>query len=381
MVAARPQMHGVGFVDPSVDDSLRISGAEERATIWERLGICPSDENINGQDYFWDKDDPTLRAMAEKYRRVYAPQIAANLKTANHDPLKGAIESTDIGQLPLFLDSGFFDITPKDVIVARDLRRTPWKGKTVNWNSMTARGAAIFDTAEIPTLSDQDNTYEAQQLSVKLMYGKITLSGLSMATAEPFVNLMNWEIQARVRAMLELTEATTLTGTGAGGSWKGMQALFTDNTSSPGGDIDLDEIDALLEIIWNSGGNPDRGIAPHSVVNQIGAILRDNQRVQIPAQTTAIGGWQGLRNFVIYNGIPIFGSRFMPNTPTARELYLYQQDVLDYPVLVDTVIEPLAKTTDAESWMMKTYMVFRDRSGTGGAGEGGTYHGLMDTLN
>ncbi len=379
-VAAVNRMNGIGFLDPGADREMSFASYEGRADYWEKLGITASSEHIDGADYHWDKDDFTLRLMADRYQKTYAGQLAERVRAANSDPLRGATASTDIGTLPLFLDRGFFDVTPKDMILAQDLRRTPHRAKTVDWNVQTASDDAVFAATENPAIVDQDETYVGQVLNMSVIYGRITLTGLSLAVADPFVNLMNYSVQRRMRAIMELIEQTTLTGDGAAGSWEGMQNLFTTNVDSIGGVITLDDIDDHMRTVWNSGGNPDRAIAPHQVVNDIGKLLRDNQRVDLGAQTTAIGGWQGLRNFVVYNGIPIFGSRFMPDTPNLRELYHYQQDILDYPILHDIQLEPLAKTGDAEQWLIKTYMTFRDLSGTDGTGGGGTFHGKIDTI-
>ena len=372
--------NGVGFLPPGATLGETY---EDRASTFEKLGITPRGaEDIGGQTYYWDKSDPTLIAMKEKWDTKFAPAMRARILANAGQDFLGTQVSTAIGQIPLFIDPGIIDLAKQRTILWPMLRKTPWRGKTVNWNTITASAAAIFGTAEPQaTLTAQDDTYDEQQLTVSTLYGVLNVAGLAQVVADPLFDLMDTSVRSRATMMFELIESESMIGNSSGG-WNGMSILFDTNTIDLlGAAITIEDVRQATRLAVDNGGFPTVAITTPEVVQD---LLNEMGPMQSLISRQPAVGFDGAWRSIQVDDLTIFNSRFMTTTVNQQQMVGFDPNWLDFPILQDMVMEPLAKTEDAEKWMLKMYLTFRDKSANDASnndGTGGQYHFFIDNID
>lgn len=393
---ARKVDAGIGFLPDGFDNDIvqATDPIGTARTFWDEIGAFNTDSmDEDGMGYYLhQKTDPVAAAYAQNYMDLYGDILAAARNSPNRRRLalvSGAQESTTIGQLPIFLDSGFVDNTPRHVILTPMIRTVPMRTKTVDWNQVQSAPDAAFILAanegDLP--ASQDDVHQSQRLTVSVQAARVEITGLAQSVAQGFVDLSQNKIARRMRAMVETTEDELINGTNAAlGGFNGLVQLATTNTENlGGGTITTDDLDNLFQQINENNGHPNFGIGSHQLIYDIKAELKAQQVNNINTTTPpAIGGFafpQGL-NFVEYNGVPIFGSNYPNNTPGSRDLFLVDTTMLQFRELRPTMLERLAKVRDADDWAVTRYYTLQDLSandpgGPPGDGTGGQFHGRI----
>lgn len=352
---------------------------------WGEMGVAAAVGGYEGDTYRWTKGDPVREKIMKGYLKKYWPGARKRL-LALGGSVYGATETGDLGTLPIFADPKFNDLSVKDVVVMPGILKEPITNKTFEWDPIVTKDSATYSVSEIPVVAEQKDQVEPQTRTVSLMFARITLSGLAERVSQGFgVDLVNDRVQRRIMAMMELEEATIIEGDGTGGSFKGMTASFTDNVVDlVTATITLDDLNDALLLAWENGGRPDFAIAPHSVVNKLAQLLEDKgiQRREIIPTTQAVGGWAGRAQEIIYNGIPIRGTRLMNTVEGTMNLVFYQNDMLRLPTLLDTSMMELGVTTDAKDLLLKKYSSFKDLAANNalGDGTGGQHHAVIKNI-
>jgi hypothetical protein len=160
-------------------------------------------------------------------------------------------------------------------------------------------------------------------------------------------------------------DATTsgIAGNPNGTEFSGIISLMgATNTVNKGTTaLALSDLELAARYAFDDSGRPTIGVASSDVVKDIRALLYDAYRTD-PA-TIAGGNLPfGIPSAITFNSMlgpmTIIPSQYMSNTSGSKAIYMLDMSVTEMRVLQDVTYEDLAKTSDAEKFMLKCYETF-----------------------
>lgn len=313
-------------------------------------------------------------------QEIYARGMA-NLKV--NTSIIGGTGSTDYVLAPVYLDQTIVDISRKFTPLISMLPRVTNRGRTADYNRITAKGsavayaedAALADVADTNTRSSEPIKYlasvgritgQARKVQPPFMVAGMTSVGSGTSAGSGFGNTgslspLAKEVQIRARAIKELEENVLINGdkdtypTQFDGI---VQLQSTTNGNTLGDSLGLDDMETSIEAAFTDSGLPDFAVASIGVVKDIRNLLRDAFRYS-PADMAAGMMPFGMRPQLRYDSMigpmPIVPSQYLSNTTTLKSIYFLQSDMMEVRVLQDMTYEPLAKTNDSDKFMLKQY--------------------------
>jgi len=283
--------------------------------------------------------------------------------------------TTTVGQylIPTYLDPGLIDLTRQETPFVALLRRSTAVGLTVNIQQISDIASAQW-LAESATLTEQDDTFARKTYNIKYGYAIGKVTGQMRAAGRTYVNALQEAIRLKGIALRRLEEKTALVGTTASSPGdpltqyaQGYEGIFSivrsynsgsnENDLAGSASIQLTDVRDAIETAVSSNGQPNLIVCDLATYYDLKSQIADFER---HVNQTEIA-W-GMTSYTI-DGIPVVPSKMLPTTSGQRCLAVLDMNVLEMRVLQDVTYEPLAKTDDADKFMLKVYEVFADASG------------------
>lgn len=257
---------------------------------------------------------------------------------------------------PIVWDQDVVDITRKMTPLLTLIPKVTNKGKAAYYYRITARAAAAWG-GEDPSLTEADDTGTESNSSIKYLRTVGRVTGVAQIAGAHFESSMQRQVINKVQSLNEAMEEEMLVGTNtATFGHDGLQQILTSNSSDLSAAITLSDVEDLVDDCLDDKGAPNLLITDYHTVTALKRQMMDYVKY-VP---TAELAW-GLKTVAINTSvgdIPIIGSQFMPTTPGSRRIFCVNTNYLQQRVLQDITFERLAKTSDSEKFMLKTYRTF-----------------------
>jgi len=269
--------------------------------------------------------------------------------------------SSNSALIPVYVDPDIINLTRRNTPFLELLPRVTNRGKTADYNKITAIGSATWE-AEDATLTEQDITTVRASTNIAFGYAVGRVTGPMVAASREYVDAMNLAIQNATLRLRLLEETTALRGsTNAGDDtdiyavdtdgYDGLIKLITTNTTNAaGGTITISMLRDSIRSAIENNGNPNLIVTDYKTFNDLKSLLQDYVRY-IDINTEIQFGIKGIE----FDGIPVLPSRSMPNVANKRHLLVLDMSVIEMRVLQDLMYEDLAKTNDSRKFMVKVY--------------------------
>lgn len=303
------------------------------------------------QDYFLDVD-----------RR---PELAQVMQ----DEFEKALSLGGTGQylVPVYLDPDIIRLTRERFPFLDRLRKVTNRGKTADYNRLTALGAA-YSAAEDAALSEVDDTYERKSKAIAYHYSIGRVTGPVMAASREYVDAQALEARNKTLALQFLREKLALRGSTTGaddaeiyevqlegynGLLKEIVTNVTDRTGTAMDDLDI--VRTAIRQCYEGGGEGAQnllGVTDQKTLDTLKGLMSSVISYLGPQNVRQIEyGIQGIN----FEGTPIIVLRSMPTATNKRVLMFVDMNVTELRVLQDVVMEPLAKANDSNKFMVKDY--------------------------
>jgi len=295
------------------------------------------------------------------------------------DSQAGGAGTAGYAMVPVYVDPRVIDTTRKFTPLVELIPRVANMGTTADYNQLTAKGSAAFE-AENTAKTAADDTYDRQSTSIKYGYavGSVTgpaiaampaytmqgftptgtgLGGGSTFGAQAAPNAKQLEVLVKTRALRELQENTIINGNTSTNAYEynGIVQLMSStntvdkNTSA----LELSDIKTAVRYAFDDGGRPNLAVCSSSVYTDIEALMMDQLRF-VPQQKLS-WGFETLSIRTMVGDIPVIPSMYLSNTSGSKAIYFLDMSVVEERVLQDLTYAELAKTADADWFMLKVY--------------------------
>ena len=256
---------------------------------------------------------------------------------------------------PIVWDRDVVDITRKLTPLLTLIPKVTNKGKVAQYYKITARGAAGWG-AEDPALSESDDTKEEASESIRYLRVVGRVTGVAQIAGAHFESSMQREVINKTQSMNEAIEEAMLTGNNATNQYQpdGLQQLLTANTDDVAGAVSLSDVTELVNQCFVDKGAPNLLITDPFTATDLIEQQMDYVRYTDPNITIA-WGLQVPSIQTVVGRLPMLISQFMPSTTGSRRVFCINTNYVQRRVLQDITFERLAKTSDSEKFMLKTY--------------------------
>jgi len=266
---------------------------------------------------------------------------------------------------PIVWDSDVVDITRRLTPLLTLIPKVTNKGKAAYYYRITARGAATWGS-EDPALAEADDTKEEAHESIRYLrvIGRVT--GVAQIAGAHFESSMQREVLNKTQSMNEAIEEAILVGDSSTNQYQhdGLQQMLTTNATNVSGAVSLSDVQDLVNDCFVNKGAPNLLITdPYTATDLVNQMM-DYTRYVDPTITIA-WGLQTPSMQTVVGRIPILASQFMPTTSGQRRIFCVNTNYLQQRVLQDITFERLAKTSDSEKFMLKTYRCFINKFESG----------------
>lgn len=295
--------------------------------------------------------------------------------------VKKGLNTTDY-TLPVFPQEDLTVLTTRSTPFWDLLPKMTSDTLSVDQDSVTDVSAAqIGGERSVP--ADSDDTYQGQSLSMTYYRVRGSVSGPMQLASSTLRNAQSVEQQNKTTSMAHFSADLVLNGNPTDGTtdgsttdergYTGVRQLAIDGgetTAAGGATITVEDVRSNYQKAVEGGGNPNAivHITDWKTLTDLKNALDDVNQVEIT------GGPDGTINFgaksVAVDGTPVLPSDFMPNTaydstanPEGRNFLTADMTYHSVHDLSSTVMEPLAKTEDADEFFMKRYSVFQQAAG------------------
>jgi len=256
---------------------------------------------------------------------------------------------------PIVWDADVVDVTRRLTPLLTLIPKVTNKGKVAQYYRITARGAANWG-AEDPALAETDDTKEEASTSIR--YARVTgrVTGVAQIAGAHFESSMQREVINKTQSMNELLEEALLVGENATNQYQpdGLQTLLTANTDNVGAAVALSDVKKLVNDCFVDKGAPNLMITDPYTAEALIEQQMDYVKYIDPNVTIA-WGLQVPSIQTVVGRIPILVSQFMPIASGDRRLFCINTSFIQRRVLQDITFERLAKVSDSEKFLLKTY--------------------------
>lgn len=283
--------------------------------------------------------------------------------------------TTDKAIIPLYVDPSIVDVTRRLTPMVELIPRVTNYGRTAEFNRLLSRGVGGAQLEDAP-LNETDDTYERKSVAIKYLYSVGRVSGPYLASSkqylsQQYVDALNLEVMNKSKTLRFIEEDILINGsatasrTAYGGATTAIGPEYTgilgytgvnSNTDRASQTIDITTLRKGIRTARTADdsttlgqGNPDMITTDFKTLDDVKALLQDYQRI-VPMDKIA-WGFQA----VIFEGLPIIPSKFMPTTANLKKLSILDSSTWQMRVLQDMTYEELAKTNDSYKFMIKEY--------------------------
>lgn len=292
-----------------------------------------------------------------------------DLRKVVEPQLQKALSLAGTGQylVPVYLDPDIVRLTRERFPILDRVRKVTNRGKSADYNRLTALGAASAKV-EDAALTEADDTYERKTKNVAFLYSVGRVTGPALAAAREYVDAQALEVRNKTLALQHLREKLLLRGSTAGGDdseiyeiqtagYNGLlKEISTNSTDQSGVAIsDLATVRTAIRQCYEGGGEGPTdliGVTDQKTLDTLKGLMSSIISYLGPENVRNIEyGIQGIN----FEGTPILVSRSMPTAANKRVIIFADMGVIELRVLQDVVMEELAKTTDSNKFMCKSY--------------------------
>jgi len=289
--------------------------------------------------------------------------------------------------VPVYVDPAIIDTTRKETPIVELIPRVAARGKSVDFNRLTALGTTGFQ-AEDSSLSESNDTYARKSVNVAFLYQVGRVTGPVRAASAEYIDADNLEVLNKTKNLRYIEEQAILLG----GVTQSTGAAADDSTSAPwnsaayvgllgqqegtstaagisnlwvtssnvvdvaGGNLALAHIRSAIQQAESDGGRPNLIVTDLQTITIIKGLMQEHQRM---VNTTEFA-W-GIKTIEI-DGIPVIPSKFLSVTTRKKDILVLDTNVIEMRVLQDIVFERLAKTNDSDKFYVKCYEVLVNKA-------------------
>ena len=269
--------------------------------------------------------------------------------------------------IPVYLDPTIVNLTRRDYPFLEMVPRVSNRGKTVDYNRLTARGTADF-LAEDASLADQPDAYERDSKAIKFAYSVGRVTGPMISASAEYVDAWALEIQNKTLSLRDLQEKQMLIGNIAGDAdiyqidaqgYLGLNAEITTNTVNASSSTPT--ISMLRQGVRKCReyhGNPTIMVTDLVTFDVLKSLFQEWLRYPNIANYKLPWG----ATTIEFEGIPIIWSKSMPTVANKKQILILDMSIIEQRVLQDVVMEELAKTNDSRRFMIKEYSVIVNKA-------------------
>ncbi len=284
--------------------------------------------------------------------------------------------------VPVYVDPRIVDTTRKYTPLVEAIARVTNRGITADYNKVTAKAAAQW-LREDGAISGQTDTYDRASTDIKFLYSKGRVTGVARASYPSYMlegfqptgsglagtsfspqaapNAKQLDVVMKARAIREKEEATIVNGAVATTEeeFDGIVALqsTTNVTDKSSAALEYDDIETAIQAAFDDSGRPSLAVASSSVLADLRKIMIDtfNYRPSDMTVKLPFGVSSHLVLETMVGPVPVIPSQNLSNTTGAKQIFFLDMDFIEMRVLQDLTYEDLAKTSDAEEFMLKIY--------------------------
>ena len=275
-----------------------------------------------------------------------------------------AAGTTDVTLIPVYVDPEIIDLTRINTPMIELVPRVTNYGKTADYNQITTLSNSVF-YAEDAALTDQDDVYARQSVSIKYLYAVGRVTGPMIAASKQYlasggyVDALALEVKNRTLGLRRKEEDTLFNGDATTNvlEFDGLYQLIYDNGATERTDkattaLELADMRTGIRTARGNGGNPNLIVCDLSTYDDVKALIQDELRYPAPTANIA---W-GIQT-ISFEGIPLMASRNISTTSGSKFMLILDMSVIEMRVLQDVTYQDLAITNDSQKFMLKLYEV------------------------
>ena len=256
---------------------------------------------------------------------------------------------------PIVWDRDVVDVTRRLTPLLTLIPKVTNNGKVAQYYRVTARGTAGWG-AEDPALAEADDTKEEASTAIKYLRITGRVTGVAQIAGAHFESSMQREVINKTQSMNEALEEMILVGENATNQYQpdGLQTLLTANQDNVAGAVALSDVTELVNQCFVDKGAPNLLITDPFTATDLIEQQMDYVRYTDPNITIA-WGLQVPSIQTVVGRLPMLISQFMPSDSGSRRVFCVNTNYIQRRVLQDITFERLAKTSDSEKFLLKTY--------------------------
>lgn len=262
--------------------------------------------------------------------------------------------------IPVWVDTEITDQTIYDTPLRAMIPRVACRGKTYDFNIITAKGGATW-MVEDAALSEHVDTYDRVSVNIKFGYSIGKLTNPAIQAMRGYVDASALDLAVKTQALFELEEDTIINGdvTTYPAEFNGLiQGITTNTTNLSSTNVTLAQIRSEIARTYLARGRVTVGVTDPYTHNYIKGLLMDFQRQPAPPADGLPFGIPGAFQF---DSLSVIQSQFMPTTSGSRRFLLLDMRYLVMAVLLDITFQEVVTPTDSRKYMLKTYECFANR--------------------
>ena len=266
--------------------------------------------------------------------------------------------------LPIYVDPDIIRVTQERTPFLALVRRVTNRGRTADWNQLTALSNAQWKP-EDGELGDVDDTYVRQTKPIKFGYAVGRLTGPAAAAMKEYQDAASLEVINKTASLRLLEQQYLIQGEAAASASDGdlyvadidgydglIKQITTNTVNASQAPLSTDMLRSGIRIAKATGGNPTL-ILMHSIELQ---SLKESMTDRVIFNTQRIGTLEFGMQSMVFDGIPILEMpHHMPVVVDKRQVLILDMSTIEMRVLLDTSMQELARVNDSDKFMVKVY--------------------------
>lgn len=256
--------------------------------------------------------------------------------------------------VPVYVSPDIIDQTRYLTPLVELIPRRASRGRTYDYNKITSKGGATWK-AESAALSSDVDTFDRASVTVKYGYSVGEITGPALAQMRGYKDAQALDLSVKTVALKELEEKTIINGdaTTYSTEYDGLiQSITTNTTNLSGAEVTLEYIRDEFDTTFNAFGMITLCVTDSATHSRIKSLLQAYQRqLAQPAENLPFG----IPGAFQFDQATFIKSQFMPTSANSKRILFLDMRYIHMAVLQDVTYEELAKTHDANKYMLKVY--------------------------
>lgn len=298
--------------------------------------------------------DPFMLKSGSDPRKEIGKKLKAQIQKQSIDTSTGGPGTAGSALIPVWVDSEIVDQTRFETPLRSMIRRLAVRGKTYDFNALTAKGGATW-RPEDGSLPEDVDTYDRLSVTIKYGYSVGKLTNPAIAAMRGYVDANALDLAVKTQALMELEEDTIINGDSSSfpNEYDGLiVSIVTNTTDLSGANVSLSDIRGELATTFQARGRTNLIVTDVNTHNFVKSLLQDFQRQPAqPAENLPFG----IPGAFEFDGVPHIRSQFMPQTPASRRMLFLDTRFLVLAVLLDFTFQEIPSLNDSRKYMLKVY--------------------------